>query len=100
MSDSPKQAITRRTVVGAGAAVSIGLGTGLLGARRALAIDGPIATTAYGKVRGLTNDGVHVFKAVPYGASTTGANRFMAPQPPVAWIGVRDALDYGPSTPQ
>ena len=32
----------------------------------------PIATTTYGKLRGRTEDGVHVFRGVPYGANTTG----------------------------
>jgi para-nitrobenzyl esterase len=66
-------------------------------AQRSLA---PIAKTAAGLVRGVLKDGIYVFKGVPYGASTSGANRFMPPQPPVPWSGVRDALDYGPSTPQ
>jgi para-nitrobenzyl esterase len=95
-----QRAFTRREVVATGAAVTAGLATGLLTPHRAFAADGPIATTAYGKVRGVTKEGVHVFKAIPYGASTAGANRFMAPQKPAAWTGVRDALEYGPSTPQ
>jgi len=59
-----------------------------------------IAETASGRVRGVTAHGVNVFKGVPYGASTAGANRFMPPAPPVAWTGVRDTLEYGPSAPQ
>jgi hypothetical protein len=31
-----------------------------------------------GKVRGVSNNGVQVFRDVPYGASTVGANRFCA----------------------
>jgi para-nitrobenzyl esterase len=54
-----------------------------------------VATTAYGKLRGAQQDGVVVFKGIPYGASTTGKNRFMPPQPPAAWEGVRDALTPG-----
>jgi para-nitrobenzyl esterase len=44
-------------------------------------VDAPIATTAYGKVRGVTSDGIHVFKGIPYSASTAGANRFRPPRP-------------------
>jgi para-nitrobenzyl esterase len=58
------------------------------------------ADTAFGKLRGVETDGIRVFKGVPYGASTAGNNRFMAPVEPEPWTGVRDALNYGPSAPQ
>lgn len=60
----------------------------------------PIAQTTSGKVRGSLTQGIVVFKGVPYGADTSGANRFKAPQPRAPWSGVRDALEYGPSAPQ
>jgi para-nitrobenzyl esterase len=72
----------------------------LIGSRRASAATPPLAKTTAGQVRGVTNDGVHVFKGVPYGASTAGANRFQPPKPPVPWKGEREALAYGLSTPQ
>lgn len=81
-------------VVGASAAA------GIIVPRSARASASPIATTAAGKVRGTTVENVHVFKGIPYGAPTSGANRFMPPKPPTAWTGVRDALAYGLSTPQ
>ncbi len=66
----------------------------------AAAIDSaPIATTEYGQVRGMMEDGVNVFKGIRYGADT-GAARFQAPQEPAAWEGVQDALAYGNSTRQ
>jgi len=60
----------------------------------------PIAETAFGKIRGEERQGIKIFKGVPYGASTAGQNRFMPPANPTPWSGVRDALHYGPSTPQ
>ena len=59
-----------------------------------------IAETAFGKIRGVDNNGIKVFKAIPYGANTAGSNRFMPPAEPVDWGGIRDALEYGQSAPQ
>src|SRR3954451_1438801 len=62
--------------------------------------DASVATTQYGKVRGITADGIHTFKGIPYGASTAGGGRFRPPQPPAVWSGVRDALAFAPMCPQ
>src|SRR5262245_61230074 len=91
---------SRREFVGAGLTAGAGLTTALLIPRAVRSSTSPVAKTAAGKVRGAVIDGVYVFKGVPYGASTTGANRFMPPQPPTPWKAERDALAYGLSAPQ
>src|SRR6185295_10562970 len=60
----------------------------------------PVVETAAGKVRGFTSRGVGVFRGIPYGASTTAANRFMPPKKAEPWPGVRNCLSYGHSCPQ
>src|ERR1700712_3393757 len=66
----------------------------------AKAADPVIAETIFGKIRGVENRGIKIFKCIPYGADTSGKNRFMAPQDPDKWTGVRDALEFGHSAPQ
>ena len=60
----------------------------------------PVVEIASGRLRGITSGGIHAFKGIPYGASTAGANRFMPPQPPETWAGVREALAYQGHAPQ
>jgi para-nitrobenzyl esterase len=59
-----------------------------------------VADTSAGRVRGVVIDGVNVFKGIPYGAPTSGKNRFRPPVKPVSWTGMRDALVYGATAPQ
>jgi len=55
-----------------------------------------VATTTYGEVRGYIDDGIFAFKGIPYAK----ADRFMAPQPPDPWEGVRQTTIYGPQAMQ
>ena len=56
--------------------------------------------TASGRVQGLISSGIRQFKGVPYGAPTSGANRFRRPQPPTPWSRTRECFGYGPVSPQ
>ena len=70
-------------------------GGALAVAAAARADPGVIAKTTYGQVRGAGNDGVILFKGIPYAGSPAGENRFKAPPKLSPWTGVRDALVYG-----
>jgi para-nitrobenzyl esterase len=59
-----------------------------------------VANTEYGKVRGYVLRGIHHFLGMPYGADTSGANRFMPPRKPKPWTDVYPALWWGNSAPQ
>src|SRR3954470_770897 len=59
-----------------------------------------VVDTESGKVSGLTQGAIHLFKGIPYGASTAGANRFMPPRKPEPWAGVREAIAYAGRSPQ
>lgn len=62
--------------------------------------DVAIATTQYGKVQGFLLRGIYNFRGIPYGADTSGKNRFMPPQPPSPWEGILPAVWWGNSAPQ
>jgi para-nitrobenzyl esterase len=59
-----------------------------------------VASTQYGKVRGYQLRGIYYFLGMPYGADTSGANRFMPPQKPNPWTDVYPALWWGNTAPQ
>lgn len=60
----------------------------------------PVVETAYGRVLGYVRNGIFTFKDIPYGADTSGANRFMPPQKPAPWTDTRPCLYHGYVSPQ
>ncbi len=59
-----------------------------------------IAQTVYGKVQGFILRGIFNFRGIPYGADTSGKNRFMPPQKPEPWTDVKPAVWWGNTAPQ
>lgn len=59
-----------------------------------------IAETVYGKVQGFLLRGIYQFRGIPYGADTGGENRFMPPQKPEKWKGIKPAVWWGNTAPQ
>lgn len=55
-----------------------------------------IVQTESGKVAGYIEDGIYIFKGIPYAE----AERFMPPVKPAAWEGVRSSRAYGPTALQ
>ena len=55
-----------------------------------------VASTSAGKVAGYVQNGINIFKGIPYAK----AERFQAPQAPDSWEGVRSCRSFGPTSPQ
>mgnify|MGYP001000909275 CR=1 FL=1 len=58
------------------------------------------AATSFGALRGVAEDGLAIFRGVPYARPPLGLLRFAPPQPPDGWIGVREATAFGPKAIQ
>ena len=54
-----------------------------------------IVETSAGRIRGVQEGGVGVFKGIPYAAPPLGERRFRPPQKVEPWSGIRNALAYG-----
>ncbi|MEV6350840.1 carboxylesterase family protein, partial [Actinoplanes sp. NPDC051851] len=59
----------------------------------------PEVRTSTGLVRGRAEDGLAVFRGIPYAAAPIGDARFQSPRPATAWDGARPAESLGPPPP-
>jgi para-nitrobenzyl esterase len=90
----------RALLQAAGVATLAALAPSLRAAASAEAsVRGPVVEIRSGRVRGVVDGGIHVFRGLPFGADT-GPRRFLPPAREPPWRGVRDALAFGPAAPQ
>jgi para-nitrobenzyl esterase len=59
-----------------------------------------VVHTSSGRIRGVPEEGVLVFRGIPYAQPPIGSLRFRPPHKLAAWDGVRDAYTYGPASMQ
>jgi para-nitrobenzyl esterase len=59
-----------------------------------------VTNTQYGKVRGFVLRGINQFLGIPYGADTSGKNRFMPPVKPEPWTDIKPTVWWGNTAPQ
>src|ERR1700674_273367 len=82
-----RRALMKSTLLGGGAAAASAIFGGLIptaafGVDAASKYEGPVVETTSGKIRGVIQGGTHIFRGIPYCASTAGCNRFMPPRKP------------------
>ena len=73
----------------------LALGLALFGSSQIRAAIPDTVKTTDGQLQGTMQDGVRVFKGIPFGAPPVGALRWREPQPVAKWQGVRKADKYG-----
>ncbi len=59
-----------------------------------------IAQTRSGNVESIEQDGIQVFRGIPFARPPVGPLRFAAPQREESWSGTRSCHEFGPSAPQ
>ncbi|WP_341226326.1 carboxylesterase family protein [uncultured Arcticibacterium sp.] len=59
-----------------------------------------VVKTTNGGVQGFKLRGINTFLGIPYGANTSGKNRFMPPQKPEPWTDIKPVWWWGNSAPQ
>lgn len=64
-------------------------------ARSSPSNNAPVVQIEGGKVRGVAQDSLLIFKGIPFARPPVGDLRWRAPEPVVPWKGIRDALVMG-----
>jgi para-nitrobenzyl esterase len=104
--NSSRRDIIKTALVGAfavGASTAIAPQAQAASKQSSARMNGPLffdVETTAGTVRGLATTGIKAFRGIPYGADTSGKNRFMPPRKAVRWSGARNCVGYGQISPQ
>jgi len=56
----------------------------------------PVATVAQGRLAGMLDGDLRVFRNIPYALPPVGERRWRPPEPAASWTGTRDATAFGP----
>ena len=59
-----------------------------------------VVETKSGKIQGIYEEGLYVFKGIPYAAAPVKQRRWLPPEPVEHWSGVRPAQTFGTIAPQ
>ncbi len=79
----------------------IGAAASFLAAASARAASaGPQVDAPAGLIEGTLEDGIRVFRGIPYAQPPIGEGRWRPPQPLARWPGLKKALRFGPAAPQ
>jgi para-nitrobenzyl esterase len=76
------------------------IGIGIVAAMATLTAAPAAITVEGGQISGTSADGVRAYKGIPFAAPPVGELRWKAPQPVVAWSGVKQADAFGPQCMQ
>lgn len=85
----------KKTVIGL-VTLAVAMTAGGAEPRSEISTADAVATVGQGQIAGYSENGVYIYKGIPYAK----AARFMAPEAPEAWQGVRSCRNYGPTCPQ
>jgi para-nitrobenzyl esterase len=89
----------RPTMVALGAVLALALGA-CAGPVSVATDSGAIANAPAGQLEGRIENGVRVYRGIPYAVPPVGALRWQPPAPMPRWSGVRQAFEFGPQCMQ
>lgn len=60
----------------------------------------PVVETESGRIEGVRENELYVFRGIPYAAPPVGPRRWRPPQPVTPWTGIRETKEFGSVAPQ